>query len=158
MTTNSIEGVPAVEEILARTELIIRPGEFVLVGLEPKQRPRLEAELSSFNSSFFQYTVEPEVLTLLVESEGWQRVGRYYAEARVEGPLRVFSFSAAMDWQVVGFLATVTGLLARAGVPLGAVCGYSRDHLFIAVEHAAHAEAILRTEIERCARRIGGTG
>jgi hypothetical protein len=54
-----------------------------------------------------------------------------------------------MDWQVVGFLATVTALLAQAGIPLGAICGYYRDHLFISVEHAARAEGILQTEIER---------
>lgn len=60
-----------------------------------------------------------------------------------------FTFSVAMDWQVVGFLAAVTGLLAGAGIPLGAVCGYYRDHLFIDQKYADRAEKLLRAEIER---------
>ena len=54
-----------------------------------------------------------------------------------------------MDWDVVGFLAAVTGVLAQAGIPLGAVCGYYRDHLFIAAEYADRAEAVLRAEFDR---------
>jgi hypothetical protein len=37
-----------------------------------------------------------------------------------------------MAWELVGFLALVSGALASAGVPIGAVCGFSRDHLFVA--------------------------
>ena len=40
-----------------------------------------------------------------------------------------------MGWELVGFLALVTGRLAAAGVPLGAVCGFQRDHLFVAERH-----------------------
>ena len=49
-----------------------------------------------------------------------------------------------MTWELVGFLALVTSRLAQAGVPLGAVCGYSRDHLFVARCHAERARGILR--------------
>jgi hypothetical protein len=149
MNINTLGGDTPLEEILAHTELIIQPGEFVLVGLEPDERPRLESDLASINSNFFQYIVEPDVLTLLLDSNDWAHLSHHYPQAKIEGPLRIFTFSVAMDWEVVGFLATVTGLLAQAGVPLGAVCGYYRDHLFISVEHAARAEVVLRAEIER---------
>ena len=49
-----------------------------------------------------------------------------------------------MGWEVVGFLARVTGALAAAGVPLGAVCGFSRDHLFVAEAHLERALETLR--------------
>jgi hypothetical protein len=149
MSTKLVGGGTPVEEILAHTELIIRPGEFVLVGLEPDERSRLESDLASINSDFFQYIIEPDVLTLLLDSNDWAHLSHHYPQANVEGPLRIFTFSVAMDWEVVGFLATVTGLLAQAGVPLGAVCGYYRDHLFIFVEYAARAEGVLRAKIER---------
>jgi hypothetical protein len=146
---HTLGGETPLEEILAHTELILRPGEFVLVGLEPAERTRLESDLASIKSDFCQYIIEPDVLTLLLDSNDWTHLSRHYPQANVEGPLRIFTFSVAMDWQVVGFLATVTTLLAQAGISLGAVCGYYRDHLFISIEHAARAEEVLRTEIER---------
>jgi hypothetical protein len=149
MSTELVGGGTPIEEILAHTELIIWPGEYVLVGLESNERSRLESDLASINSDFFQYIIEPDVLTLLLDSNDWAHLSPHYPQANVEGPLRVFTFSVAMDWEVVGFLATVTGLLAQAGVPLGAVCGYYRDHLFISVEYAARAEGVLRAKIER---------
>ncbi|MEW5959628.1 MAG: ACT domain-containing protein [Chloroflexota bacterium] len=144
-----IGGDTPLTAILAQTELLIHPDEFVLVGLEPAERSRLEADLAHIRGDFFQYILEPDVLTLLLDSDSWARLSRRYPEARVEGPLAVFTFSLAMEWAVVGFLAAVTGLLAQAGIPLGAVCGYYRDHLFIAVEYAERAESILRQEMER---------
>lgn len=149
MNISTLGGNTPLEEILAHTELIIRPGEFVLVGLELNERARLESDLASITSDFFQYIVEPDVLTLLLDSNDWSHLSQHYPQANVEGPFRIFTFSVAMDWEVVGFLATVTGLLAQAGISLGAVCGYYRDHLLISVEHAARAEEVLRAEIER---------
>jgi hypothetical protein len=49
-----------------------------------------------------------------------------------------------MGWEVVGFLAKVTGSLAAAGVPLGAVCGFSRDHLFLHERYLPQSLAVLR--------------
>ncbi|MCG3208285.1 MAG: hypothetical protein FOGNACKC_01888 [Anaerolineae bacterium] len=147
--TDPIHGGTPIEQILAATELSIHPDRFVLVGLSPQERRRIEASLAAWADSPLQYIVEPDVLTLLLPEQTWARTATQFPDARVEGPLRLFSFSVAMEWSVVGFLAAVTGLLAANGIPLGAVCGYYRDHLFIAEEFAAGAEAILRIELAR---------
>ena len=52
-----------------------------------------------------------------------------------------------MSWDVVGFLARVTSALAEGGVPLGAICGFDRDHLFLDERHLERARAILRERI-----------
>ena len=52
-------------------------------------------------------------------------------------------FESAMDWEVVGFLARVTTALAEAGVPIGAVCGFSRDHLFVGARFEAVTRSVL---------------
>lgn len=137
------------EKILAATELTIRPEEFVLAGIDPAQRQQVEADLAHLPGAFFQYTAEAEVLTLLVTAADWAQIGPNYPQAKVEGPLAVFSFTMAMDWEVVGFLAAVSGVLAAHRIPLGAVCGYYRDHLFIAQKYARQAEAALRAELNR---------
>jgi hypothetical protein len=142
-------GEPPLLAGLAQTGLRVHPAEFMLIGLDPGERFRVEADLPGLQGDFFQYILEPDILTLLIDQASWARLGPRYPEAKVEGPLAVFTFTLAMDWEVVGFLAAVTGLLARSGIPLGAVCGYYRDHLFIATAYADQAERILRQEIER---------
>lgn len=144
-----IGGDAPVSQIFAATELSVHPHRFVLVGLPPSVRAQLEADLASLNDQFYQYTVEPDVLTLLVQDQTWIGLAPRYRQARVEGPLRLFTFSVAMAWDVVGFLAAVTGLLAEHGIPLGAACGYYRDHLFIAEAYATRAESLLRAELEQ---------
>jgi hypothetical protein len=146
---NLAGGDTPITAILAHTELLVHPDQFVLIGLSPQERLRIEADLQYVQSDFFQYILEPDVLTLLLDFDSWERLSRRYPGAKVEGPLAVFTFSLAMDWAVVGFLAAVTGLLARTGIPLGAVCGYYRDHLFIATEYADRAETALRAEFDR---------
>ena len=68
-----------------------------------------------------------------------------HPDARIEADLLWITFEAPMGWEVVGFLARVTGALAEAGIPIGAVCGYSRDHLFVARRHREQAERVLRS-------------
>ena len=150
MQNNITSGGTPIDEILAATELIVQPEQFILAGISPEMRVRLDADFSAIKGEFFQYTVEADVLTLLVSDNDWREISGHYPNAVVEGPLYIFTFSVAMDWQVVGFLAAVTGLLARAGIPLGAVCGYYRDHLFIDQKYAKQAEILLRAEIEDC--------
>ena len=153
MQGNFTSGGTSIDDILASTELIVQPGQFYLAGISPELRTQLESDLSSIKGGFFQYINEVDVLTLLIRDNEWAEISNHYPEAMVEGPLHIFTFSVAMDWQVVGFLAAVTGLLARAGIPLGAVCGYYRDHLFIDQMYAEQAETLLRAEIKRCKQR-----
>ena len=65
-----------------------------------------------------------------------------HADLRSEGPLLWIRFDSPMGWEVVGFLARVTEAMAEAGIPIGAVCSYSRDHLFVNTKYKA---AVLRT-------------
>lgn len=81
--------------------------------------------------------------TLLVPMSRLPEVERRHPAARVERDLLWVRFELAMEWELVGFLALVTGELARVGVPVGAVCGYSRDHLFVASRYESEVRAVL---------------
>ncbi len=70
--------------------------------------------------------------TLLVPMPAVEQVLALHPRCVLEEDLAWIRFEGAMDWQLVGFLALVTGRLAEANIPLGAICGFSRDHLFIA--------------------------
>jgi hypothetical protein len=49
---------------------------------------------------------------------------------------------------VVGYLARVTGLLAAAGVSVGALSAFTRDHLLIKQDELAKALRVLGEHVE----------
>ena len=114
--------------------------ELALVGFDG---PPEQADLALLGEEPGQVIREGGETTLLVRAERVAEVLARHPLARVQRELAWIRFLAPMGWEVVGFLALVTEGLSRAGVPLGAVCGYSRDHLFIARPHLARASQVL---------------
>ena len=115
-------------------------GAFCLIGMGDE--PGAE-DLALAADEPAQLVREGGETTLLVRQERADEVLARHPEAGVERDLAWIRFRQPMAWELVGFLALVTGRLAEAGVPLGAVCGYSRDHLFVARAHLATAVDVL---------------
>jgi hypothetical protein len=118
----------------------ILPGSFALLGFP--ELP-LEADLSALGEGPAQIVREGGETTLLVREEALEQALARHPRARAERDLCWIRFRVPMDWEVVGFLALVTGELASAGIPLGAVCGYSRDHLFLSRRFLEPAREVL---------------
>ena len=81
--------------------------------------------------------------TLLVPMAALSEVLREHPAARVLSNLVSFRFEAPMGWEVVGFLALVTSRLAEAGVPVCALCAFSRDYVLIAKTYETEARSVL---------------
>lgn len=127
-------------EALARMTYRVEPGSFALFGFADPPAPE---DLALLAREPAQIVREGGETTLLVRAEEGAGVRARHPEAAVESDLVWIRFEAPMDWELVGFLAVVCGHLAEAGVPLGAVCGYSRDHLFVAAKHLERARRAL---------------
>lgn len=129
------------DEALAVMTWRVETGRFALIGFGEEPGA---ADLEALEPPA-QLVREPDETTLLVRADRAAEVLARHPGARVERDLAWIRFESAMGWDVVGFLARVTGALAAAGVPIGAVCGFSRDHLFVAERHLAAArEALAR--------------
>lgn len=126
---------------LAAMSFEVVPGRFALLGTSA---PPTAEELRHLGEGPGQLVIEGGETTWLVAEAGAQELLALHPEARVERGLAWLRFVAPMGWEVVGFLAKVTGSLAAAGVPLGAVCGFSRDHLFVHEEHLERTLEVLR--------------
>ncbi|MEM7516784.1 MAG: ACT domain-containing protein, partial [Planctomycetota bacterium] len=81
--------------------------------------------------------------TILAPAAALGGIRERHPQAQIETDLRWIRFEMAMNWDLCGFLAHVTGALAAAEVPLGAVCGFSRDHLFVAEPHLPRTREVL---------------
>jgi hypothetical protein len=128
--------------VCATMRFAVEPGRFVLLGFPEAPGP---ADLAlAAGDGPAQLVREGGETTLLVRAAEAAGVLARHPAAAVERDLAWIRFEGALAWDVVGFLALVTGRLAAAGVPLGAVCGFSRDHLFVAEPFLARAREVLR--------------
>lgn len=118
----------------------VEPGRFALLGLNDAPEP---ADLACLEHVPAQMIRETDETTLLVHQELSPSILARHPDARIERDLVWIRFETPMSWEVVGFLARVCQELAAAGVPIGAVCAFSRDHLFVAHAHLATARSVL---------------
>jgi hypothetical protein len=130
------EPVRSLAQALAGMTFSVAPGEFRLIGFPEPPDP---ADLRALASPPAQVVREADETTILVRAEQAAEILARHPGARVEGDLAWIRFETPMAWELVGFLALVSGELARAGVPIGVVCGYGRDHLFVARRHLPSA-------------------
>ena len=121
------------EELLRRARVEVAPATFVLVGmrLEDWQRLLENPELSPRAESNFMLLRDPFEVTLLLEEDDWRAMRHAARDARVEAGFRLVTLDVKLGWNVVGFLAHVTQILAKEGIAVGALSAFSRDHLLI---------------------------
>ena len=127
------------ESAMAAMRFRVLPGRWALIEFAGPATPEDLAALVPCG----QVVVEPEGTSLLLAEAGLAGALARHPEARLERGLVWIRFEAPMAWEVVGFLARVAGGLAEAGVPIGAVCSYARDHLFVPERSLEAARAAL---------------
>jgi hypothetical protein len=127
---------------LRQMRFAVEPGRFALVGF---REPPAAADLALLGGELpCQAIREGGETTLLVPEPELLAIRARHPGALEERGFAWIRFESAMAWDLVGFLALVTGRLAAGGVPLGAVCAFHRDHLFIAERHLERAREVLR--------------
>lgn len=141
---------PTVEELLRRTKVEVLPSTFVLVGLRHDDWQRLleQPELSPRPNVPFMLLRDTHETTLLVEEDDWLTMRHATRDARVERGFRLVTLDIELAWNVVGFLARVTEILAAAGVCVGALSAFSRDHLLIKQDDLATALRVLGAHVD----------
>lgn len=109
----------------------LRPGTFVFCTIPTNERiPSALNPLLTFR--------EQEGTTLVILREEAEAAGLRHAFA---SRLITLTVHSALD--AVGFLAAITARLAEAGISVNAVSAYHHDHLFVPVDRADDAMALL---------------
>ena len=137
--------MPDAAELLRKARVEVAPETYVLVGMRHADWARLleNPELSPRAESNFMLLRDPFEVTLLLVEEDWRAMRHAARDARVETGFRLVTLGVELDWNVVGFLSHVTGILAEASVPVGALSAFSRDHLLIKQEDLGKALRVL---------------
>jgi uncharacterized protein len=134
-----------VEELLRRARVEVAPATFVLAGMRVEDWRRLleNPELSPRVESVFYLLRDPFEVTLLLEEDDWRAMRHAARDARVEAGFRLVTLDVELSWNVVGFLAHVTAILAGEGVAVGALSAFTRDHLLIKQDDLGRALRVL---------------
>ncbi|MDN5004104.1 ACT domain-containing protein [Bradyrhizobium sp. GCM10027634] len=82
---------------------------------------------------------EREGTTLVILHEEAERAGLGYAF-----PSRLITLTVHSALDAVGFLAAITARLAATGISVNAVSAFHHDHLFVPVDRADEAMALLQ--------------
>ena len=134
-----------VTTLLSRAKVEVAPETYVLVGMRHADWARLleNPELSPRAESNFMLLRDPFEVTLLVEESDWRAMRHAARDAKAEAGFRLVTLDVELGWDVVGFLAHVTRILAAEGVPVGALSAFSRDHLLIKQDDLGKALRVL---------------
>ncbi|MDT7779923.1 MAG: uncharacterized protein QOC99_2435 [Acidobacteriota bacterium] len=136
-------------ELLRHAKVEVAAATYVLVGLRHEDWRRLleNPELSpSMESNFFLLRDRFEV-TLLLEEADWRSMRHAARDARVESGFRLVTLDIELAWNVVGFLARVTEILSSAGISVGVLSAFSRDHLLIKQDDLGKALRVLGNHV-----------
>jgi hypothetical protein len=130
-------------EALARMTCSPEPEPMGLVGWSGEDLGAGEFQALLAQEGPLQVVREGGEITVLVPWQQAQDLLQARPSAQIAGPLTWIRFETPMAWELVGFLAHITGALAAAGISIGAVCGFSRDHLFVPQELGSEALRVL---------------
>lgn len=146
---NNKEPKASAEELLRRAKVEVAPETFYLVGLRHEDWSRLleNPELSPRASATFMLLKDEHEVTLLLDETDWLTMRHVVRDARVEGGFRLLTFDIELDWNVVGFLAHLTRILADAQISTGALSAFSRDHLLIKQDDLGKALRVLGNHV-----------
>src|SRR4030095_9662985 len=103
-----------VTELLRETRIEVAPATYVIIGIGHQDWNRLleYSEPSPRVDIPFMIFRDPKEVTLLLEEEDWQRMRHAVRDAQVETGFRLLTLDIRLPWDVVGYLARVTEILA----------------------------------------------
>ena len=96
--------------------------------------------------------VDKDEVTLMIPAEAHKAYGaRLRAAITSDREYRLITLDAALEPDLVGFMALIAESLAAAGIPILTVSAFSRDHLFVTSDNFDTAMRTLQRLQEECA-------
>lgn len=127
--------------ILRSSKVAVSPATFTLVSLAVDEFSRLlaNAELSPRGAAPYMIFADGFEVTLLLDAVDFGVIRPALSEARTEGGFRMLTFDVELGFDIFGFIALVSKILADASVPVIPLSAFSRDHVLIKQDSLAAA-------------------
>lgn len=136
-------------DLLRQAKVIVLPEIYYLVSLRHEDWQRLleNAELSPRGTVPFMLMRDEFEVTMLLDEDDWRVMRHVVRDAKVESGFRLVTLDIELSWNVVGFLAHVTTILAKENISVGAISAFSRDHLLIKQDDIGKALKVLSEHV-----------
>ncbi|QQS41902.1 MAG: ACT domain-containing protein [Acidobacteriota bacterium] len=129
------------EDILRSAKLVVSPETFHVVSVDHDRWQELLSDpaLSPRMGSEFLIFKDKWEVTIVVDDPDFRNLRPGLGDALVEGNFRLLSFDAEMDFDVVGFIAAVSSVLAGSGISILPFSSFRRDHILVRQDDLAGA-------------------
>lgn len=142
----------SLSSVFAHMALFTDGVEYVLVSL-PRQRLQTASILfTGLAEALSVMVLDKDEITLILRADDWELAHPSAPEARVAPGYRLITLDLPLALGQIGVLATVSNLLAEAGVSLFTVSAFERDHLLVRQDDFERAWSVLSNLIAQCRR------
>ncbi len=114
--------------LLARTPLVVRRGPFALGAWSRAQASAVSSGLLRGRSEVTLHFVDDLEVTALLRESALMELP---PPRSVQRGWSLITLDAVFDFELTGVLAALSAPLAAAGIPIGAMTAFSRDHLLV---------------------------
>lgn len=138
------------EDILRSAKLVVSPETFHVVSVDhdrwqallsdPALSPRMVSEFLIFKDKW--------EVTIVVDDADFRNLRPGLGDADVERNFRLLSFDAEMEFDVIGFIAAVSSVLAAEGISILPFSSFRRDHVLVRQDDLAAALKAFRGLVE----------
>lgn len=145
---------PGLMHIFARMELHTDDTEYVIVGLAPEDVSEALFLFSRLGVPFSTAVVDKDEVTLLLPWDAWRQVRDELGDYDEARGYRLITFDIPADLGLVGFIATLSSVLAEVGVAILTVSAFTRDHILVQEEDLERAVEALQSFAADCRARL----
>jgi hypothetical protein len=144
---------PELLHLLAQTDLFTDGKTYVLVKIGAAQVEYIAQEPSAWPEPFWACMHDKDEVSLVLTQEAFAR-SLSISPLDISSPYRLITFDIRLDWDVVGYLAALTAVLAEAGISIFALSAFSRDHLFVPQVDFNRAWDVLSAFLRTCREQV----
>lgn len=138
------------EDILRSAKLVVSPETFHVVSVDHDRWQELLSDpaLSPRMASEFLIFKDRWEVTIVVDDDDFRNLSTGLGDSAVERNFRLLSFDSEMDFDVIGFIAAVSSVLAASGISILPFSSFRRDHVLVRQDDLAEALKAFRGIVE----------
>lgn len=123
--------MPDAKQLFAETELITDDTVYTFIALPPRAITAAAGILAEIGEAFLVMLADEHEVSLIIPLDVWETYENRLPEARQQGKFRLITFNTVLEFEVTGYMAIVTDVLASAKIPVMAFSAFSRDHILV---------------------------
>ncbi len=137
------------EEALNSTTLYSDDIEYVYLQLPANAVVLAAGIVAETNIPFCGLLVDKDEVTLMLPEDAYDQFSKRLSSATLsETRYRLLTFDIELEPTLIGFMAKVSAILAENNIPIFPFAAFSRDHIFVPMEHFDKAQSALQQLIE----------